>query len=339
MYRIIRPLIFLLDPETAHNLTLGLMRMVTVLPGIKEYVRKMYYVDPKPVHVFGLTFSNPVGLAAGYDKDGVAWRGLALLGFGHIELGTVTPRPQAGNRRPRVFRLVDDEALINRMGFPSRGVNFLVRQLSYSRPPGLILGVNIGVNRDTPFEHAAEDYLRLIKIFAPLADYLTLNVSSPNTPGLRQLQTRRVLGDLLTRVKSSLLEAGADTGRRIPALVKLAPDLSDNELELALEAIIESEMDGVIATNTTIRREGLRSPLSGEAGGLSGAPLRRQSTEIVRKIHRRTGGNLPIIAVGGIHCAADALEKLEAGASLVQVYTGLVYQGPGLVKSIVEALP
>ncbi len=339
MYRTIRPLIFRLDPETAHNLTLGLIRMVTALPGIKEYVRKMFYTDPKPVHVFGLKFSNPVGLAAGYDKDGVAWRGLALLGFGHIELGTVTPRPQAGNKRPRVFRLVDDEALINRMGFPSRGANFMVRQLSHPRPPGLILGVNIGANRDTPFEHAAEDYLQLINIFAPLADYLTLNVSSPNTPGLRQLQARRALGDLLARVKSSLLEAGADTGRRIPTLVKLAPDLSDNELDLALEAIIESEMDGVIATNTTIRREGLRSPLSGEAGGLSGAPLRRQSTEIVRKIHYRTGGNLPIIAVGGIHCAADALEKLEAGASLVQVYTGLVYQGPGLVKSIVEALP
>lgn len=339
MYQSIRQLIFLLDPETAHNLTLGLLRLVAALPGLREYVRKMYHTDPKPVHAFGLTFSNPVGLAAGYDKDGVAWQGLALLGFGHIELGTVTPRPQPGNPRPRVFRLVEDEALINRMGFPGRGANYLARQIASPRPAGMILGVNLGVNRDTPFERAAEDYLELIKIFTPLADYLAINVSSPNTPGLRQLQTGRALGDLLSRIKASLVEGCGISGRRVPALVKLAPDLTDNELDAALEAILECEMDGIIATNTTIEREGLCSPLLSEAGGLSGAPLRQRSTTMVKQIHQRTGGQLPIIAVGGIHCAADAIEKLEAGATLVQLFTGLVYRGPGLVKSIVEALP
>jgi len=339
MYRAIRPLIFCLDPETAHNFTLMLMRLVAALPGLREYVRKIYHTKPKPVHAFGLTFSNPVGLAAGYDKDGVAWRGLALLGFGHIELGTVTLRPQPGNQRPRVFRLVEDEALINRMGFPGRGATFLARQMAFPKPAGLILGVNLGVNKDTPFESAAEDYMKLIKIFTPLADYLTINVSSPNTPGLRRLQARRALGDLLVRIKASRDEASEVTGRWIPTLVKLAPDLSDSELDEALEAILGSGMDGVVATNTTIRRDGLHSPFSSEAGGLSGAPLSRQSTEIVKKIHRRTGGKLPIIAAGGIHCAEDAIEKLEAGATLVQVFTGLVYRGPGLVKSIVEALP
>lgn len=339
MYQALRPLIFQLEPETAHNLTLGLLRLVAAMPGLRHIVRRLYRTQPKPVHAFGMSFSNPVGLAAGYDKDGLAWRGLALLGFGHIELGTVTLRPQPGNPRPRVFRLVEDEGLINRMGFPGRGSAHLARKLKSPRPPGLILGVNLGINKETSIESAADDYLALIKIFAPLADYLAVNISSPNTPGLRQLQDRYILNDLLARLKSATAEISVAVGRRVPVLIKLAPDLSDRQLDEALEAILENGMDGVIATNTTLRRGGLLSSCSTEEGGLSGAPLLRQSTEIVEKISRRTGRQLPIIAVGGIMSAADALEKLEAGASLVQVYTGLIYRGPGLVKSIIEALP
>ena len=340
MYSLLRPFLFRLEPEQAHMLTLNLVRLVGALPPFSTLLRIIFAVPAVPVQVFGLTFSNPVGLAAGYDKDGLGWCELACLGFGHIEVGTVTPRPQSGNPRPRIFRIAEEKAIINRMGFPGRGAEFVARQLNRQRPPGLVLGVNLGKNKDTPLEEATRDYVTLVKTFAPLADYLVINVSSPNTVGLRRLQARQALAHLLTAVdfQRKLITAQGST-RQVPVLVKLAPDLTDAELEDALDAITQTGMDGVIATNTTLSRKGLsHGRFSLEEGGLSGAPLRQRSTEMVRKIYHYTQGKLPIIGVGGIMCADDAREKLEAGASLVQVYTGLVYTGPGLVKNIVRGL-
>ena len=233
------------------------MRMAGGFAPLRAAVRTWFAAAEKPVHAFGLTFRNPVGLAAGYDKDGLAWRGLACLGFGHIEIGTVTPKPQEGNPRPRLFRLPEDRALINRMGFPGQGANFVQRQLIGERPPRLILGVNLGVNKDTPIDSAADDYLVLMDLFAPLADYLVINVSSPNTVGLRRLQARQALETLLRALSTRRQEITRATGRNIPLLVKLAPDLNTGELEDALEAILNFNLDGVIATNTTVSRGGL----------------------------------------------------------------------------------
>jgi dihydroorotate dehydrogenase len=338
MYAFIRPLLFRLEPERAHALSLQAMRLVGSLPWLRTWLRARMSVPTQPRQVFGLTFPNPLGLAAGYDKDGLAWRGLACLGFGHIEVGTVTLKPQPGNPRPRLFRLPEDQALINRMGFPGKGVAFVARRLAEPRPPGLILGVNLGKNRETPLEAAAEDYVKLMRILAPLADYLAINVSSPNTVGLRRLQARQALEELLSALASERRHQVEKLNRPLPLLVKLAPDLSPAELDDALEAILRTGMDGVIATNTTLQRDGLKSALSGEAGGLSGAPLRSLSTQIIGYIYRRTQGKLPIIGVGGVSNAADVREKLEAGAVLVQIYTGLVYQGPGLIKRILQEL-
>jgi dihydroorotate dehydrogenase len=286
----------------------------------------------------GLRFPNRLGLAAGYDKDGEAWRGLARLGLGHIELGTVTPRSQPGNPKPRVFRLTEDRSLINRLGFPSRGAEHLAARLAGRAAGGAVIGVNIGKQRDTPVERAAEDYAALAERFAPLADYLAVNVSSPNTPDLRRLQQGRALEALLHEVVRARDAAAALHGRRAPVLVKLAPDLDERELEAALAAIEAAGIDGVIATNTTIARQGLRSPRASEPGGLSGAALGPRSTAVVAAIRRRAGDRLPLVACGGVMSADDARIKLDAGASLVQVYTGLVYEGPGLVGRILRAL-
>jgi dihydroorotate dehydrogenase len=340
LYHRLRPLIFRLSPEAAHGVTLALLRLAGAFPPARGLVRVLFRprASGLEVHAFGLTFPNPVGLAAGYDKDGLGWRGLALLGFGHLELGTVTPLPQPGNPRPRVFRLVEDEAVINRMGFPGRGAAFLAQRLSGPRPSGLVLGVNIGKNKDTPLEKAADDYLALLRAFAPLAGYLAVNVSSPNTPGLRSLQTRRALEELLAPLSAARREEAGRLGKHLPLLVKLAPDLGSDELDGALEAIIATGMDGVIVSNTTLWRERLRSPRAVETGGLSGAPLRPVNTALVREVVRRTGGRLPVIASGGVMRPADALEKLDAGAVLVQLYTGLIYAGPGLVKQVLEGM-
>ena len=237
--------------------------------------------------VFGLNFSNPVGLAAGYDKDGLGWRGLACLGFGHIEIGTITPRPQPGNPKPRVFRLISDQALVNRMGFPGLGEEFVKQQLNKPRTGNLILGVNIGKNKDTPLESAEQDYLQLFRSFAGHADYLTINISSPNTVGLRRLQEKQALDHLLSQITSER-EKQSPVNTKLPILVKLAPDLSDIELDDALEAIMGNRMDGVIATNTTLSREGLKSPQATESGGLSGLPLFSRSMEMVGKIYKKT---------------------------------------------------
>jgi dihydroorotate dehydrogenase len=339
MYTHLRPLLFKLDPEGVHTATIGLLRLVGALPPIRGLLRAAFSAhSPRSINLLGLKFSNPVGLAAGYDKDGNAWSGLSCLGFGHIEVGTVTPLPQKGNPKPRIFRLPEDMALINRMGFPGRGADYVLSQLQRKRSEGLVLGVNIGKNKETPNEDAAKDYLGLIRLFAPHCDYLVVNVSSPNTIGLRRLQARQALEGLLSEVASEKDEQSQLKGRPVPILVKIAPDLSDLELDDALDVITRTGMDGVIATNTTIGREGVTSHLHKENGGISGAPLRLRSTEMVRKIYDRTAGRLVIIGVGGIRTPAHAKEKLDAGASLVQVYTGLIYAGPGLVKEIVNEL-
>ena len=331
MYSLLRPLLFRLDAETSHALTLYALRSTQYLP----FLEQIYKVPSKPVQAFGLTFKNPIGLAAGYDKDGVAVRGLAALGFGHIEVGTVTPKPQAGNPRPRVFRLAEDEAVINRMGFPSRGAEFVRKQLSViSDRSSVVVGVNLGKNKDTPLEEAARDYIELIKVFAPLADYLTINISSPNTVGLRRLQSREMLKNLLSQID---LERETWDLKR-PILVKISPDLSDEELDDVIGVILDKKMDGIIATNTTLSREGLRSNLKGEIGGLSGSPLKGRSEAVLSRVVKLANGRVPIISVGGIASPDDAKKRLALGASLVQVYTGLIYRGPGLVREILKSL-
>jgi dihydroorotate dehydrogenase len=298
------------------------------------------YKTPKtPVEIFGLTFQNRVGIAAGYDKDGIAWQGLSCLGFGHVEIGTVTPQPQSGNPKPRVFRLIEDRALINRMGFPGKGMDYVKNQLAgKKRPKGLVLGVNLGMNNTTPIEMAAVDYQQLICTFASHADYLVINISSPNTVGLRRLQAKELMDKLLMQLNQVRVDQQTVLNRQIPLCVKLAPDLTDPELDDALSVIQNREIDGVIATNTTVTRVGLKSKNAREVGGLSGIPLRRLSTQMVRKIHQRTRGQIPIIGVGGVMTVDDVKEKLDAGAALVQVYTGLVYEGPGLGNRINRGL-
>jgi dihydroorotate dehydrogenase len=336
VYRFFRPLLFKLDPEAAHRLTLELLRLTGGFPPWRWVLQALFSAPEKPVQVFGLHFKNPVGLAAGYDKDGIALGGLAALGFGHIEIGTVTPRPQPGNPRPRVFRLVEDDAVINRMGFPGKGMSKVASQMSSAvrRPSSVILGVNLGKNKDTPLEEAAKDYISLLKAFSPLADYLAINISSPNTIGLRRLQGREML--------EGLLKAVAETRSALPCnpplLVKLAPDLTNDELNDAIDVIVHTGMDGVILTNTTLERDGLHSRHQGESGGLSGAPLRVRSETVLRQVLKSLEGRLPVVSVGGIMSPEDAKRRLDIGAALVQVYTGLVYAGPRLVQKIIRAV-
>lgn len=344
MYRSIRPLIFRLDPEQAHALTVGLLRMAGSLPPIRLFLKKLFQPSRSvPVQLMGLYFPNPVGLAAGYDKDGKSWRGLAALGFGHLELGTVTPVAQPGNAKPRIFRIPDRQALINRMGFPGKGASFLIDQLERQEADrsnrDFILGLNIGKNKQTSNQAAVGDYLQLLQTFQRKVDYYAVNVSSPNTEGLRRLQAREHLEELvssLARERDLLMKEGEGS---LPIVVKLSPDLTDQELDDALEALIAGGADGVIATNTTLSREGVTGEAAREAGGLSGVPLRERSTRMIRRIAARTRGQLPIIGVGGIDSIPSAQEKFAAGADLIQIYTGLVYQGPGLVKKLVENLP
>jgi dihydroorotate dehydrogenase len=359
MYPFFRPLLFRLDPETAHHLTLQALRLAGNFPLSNWFLRQLYQVPSKPVQAFGLTFKNPVGLAAGYDKDGVAIRGLAALGFGHVEIGTVTPRPQPGNARPRVFRLVEDEGVINRMGFPGRGMEFAAKQLTgirnkvSSNQLSVLLGLNLGKNKDTPLEEAARDYIELMRRFMFQADYLAINISSPNTVGLRRLQGRDLLEQLLGAIRKEralipspsprFISADAPlgaTGRGelTPILVKLSPDLDDGELEDAVGVILDTGMDGIIATNTTLAREGLRSKYRGETGGLSGRPLAAGSEAALRQVVKLVNEKIPIISVGGIMSPEQAKKRLACGASLVQVYTGLIYRGPKLVQEIVKAL-
>lgn len=339
MYKSLRPLIFLNDPEQAHHATINLLALGGSMSVGRAIIRGMFPIPQNgpEVRAFGLTFPNPLGMAAGYDKEGTAWRGLACLGFGHVEVGTVTPLAQQGNPKPRVFRLVEDEAVINRMGFPGSGAKSLLRHLDHPKPKGLVLGVNIGKNKATPLESAAEDYVSLVRAFSPKADYLAVNISSPNTPGLRTLQKREALEALLHPIAAERYAQVKIINKPVPVLVKLAPDLSDDELDAALEAILSAGMDGVIIGNTTTWREGLVSSKSGQEGGLSGKALNTLNTAMIKKVYALTHGELPIMASGGVMCAADAQQKLDAGAVLVQLYTGLIYMGPGLVSRILNS--
>ena len=340
MYKlIIRPLLFLLSPEKAHYLTFSMVKMITALPFARDIIRAMYVVkDPKlERQVFGLTFKNPVGLAAGFDKNASHYNDLASFGFSFIEIGTITPKAQDGNPKPRLFRLSIDNALINRMGFNNVGADQAIDNLK-KRHTKIVIGGNIGKNKVTPNDDAVSDYLKCFDKLFDYVDYFVVNVSSPNTPGLRELQD----GKFLTEILGKLQIENRKRSRPKPVLLKIAPDLSWEQIDEIIEIAGKTELDGLIATNTTISREGLS--VSDErlseigAGGLSGKPLTRRSTEIIEYISRKTNRTIPIIGVGGIHSAEDAMEKIEAGATLVQLYTGFIYEGPALVKKINQKL-
>ena len=342
MYQyLLKPFFFLFPPERAHHLTLRLFKIGLSIPGIGLLLDWLYaYRHPNlKQQLFGLTFENPVGLAAGFDKDGKHYRSIAKLGFGFVELGTVTPRPQPGNPQPRLFRLPADDALINRLGFNNDGVEALVQRLQrHGKPEGVIIGGNIGKNKTTPNEQAAEDYKICFEALFPYVDYFVVNVSSPNTPNLRALQDKEPLSQLLHLLQQLNRAKGAPK----PLLLKIAPDLTDGQLDDILDIVKETQIDGLIATNTTISRDGLQTPhqqvTAMGKGGLSGQPLKERATEVIRYLHQKSGGSVKIIGVGGVAKPEDAVEKLEAGASLVQVYTGLVYEGPGMVRRINEGL-
>jgi len=334
-YTRLRPLLFRLAPETAHHLSLLGLRLAHDL-GLAQ---ALFGKPPALPHtVMGLRFPNPIGLAAGLDKNAECLDGLGALGFGFIEVGTVTPRPQPGNPQPRLFRLPPAEAIINRMGFNNDGVEALVSRLQRRRFQGIV-GVNIGKNAATPLERAADDYVFCLRQVYAHADYVTVNLSSPNTPGLRKLQHGEELRNLLASLKAEQTRLHGESGRYVPLLVKIAPDLEPDELEEIAATLLSAGMDGAVATNTTQSRHGVEHlPHGAETGGLSGAPLRQRSTEIVRRLSAATSGKLPIIAAGGILQAEHALEKIEAGASLVQLYTGLIYRGPALIQEIARRL-
>ncbi len=329
-----------MDAEGVHERTLSALALAQrVWPGPLVLRRIAGRLPHEPVALFGLRFPNVLGLAAGFDKDVRAVTGLAMLGFGHIEVGTLTPRPQAGNPRPRVFRLPADGALINRMGFPNGGVATAVSRLRTLKKSNFILGVSLGKQKETPLAAAATDYVSVMQAVYPYADYLAVNISSPNTPGLRDLQGGDYLGHLLgvLQVENAVLADRHGIGKR-PLLVKIAPDLTWDELDEIITAVSDNQISGIIATNTTLSRDGLTHPNKKERGGMSGRPLRQRSNEIVAYIHRQTGGQLPIIGVGGVRTADDVRAKLDAGASLVQLYTGLIYEGPGMIGRILRKL-
>lgn len=327
MYKsLIRPILFKFDPEEVHYFTFSLLKNF-------PFLAKIFL--PKPIEdkklereVFGLKFKNPVGLAAGFDKDAKMFSELSDLGFGFIEIGTLTPKPQPGNDKKRLFRLLEDSAIINRMGFNNGGVDAAVEKLRKNK--GVLIGGNIGKNKSTPNEEAVQDYLICFEKLFPFVDYFVVNVSSPNTPNLRALQEKEPLTKLLGELQTQNL----NKAKAKPILLKIAPDLSDEQLLDIIDIVRDTKIAGVIATNTTLSRENLISENKKESGGLSGKPLTRRSTEVIRFLSEKSGKAFPIIGVGGIHSAEDAMEKLEAGASLVQLYTGFIYEGPELIKKI-----
>lgn len=335
MYKVIRAILFFFDPEKVHYFTTDLLRLILRIPGMKSLWNSMYRVNDPLLEreVFGLKFKNPVGLAAGFDKNASMYNDLAYCGFGFIEVGTVTPLGQPGNDKPRLFRLKEDEAIINRMGFNNGGM-LLAKENLKKRRTDLIIGGNIGKNKVTPNEEADSDYLKCFEELFEVVDYFVVNVSSPNTPNLRALQEKEPLMNLLTE----LMKANNTKSNPKPILLKIAPDLTNEQLDDIIDIVETTKIHGVIATNTTISRSELITPKEKidaiGAGGVSGKPLTKRSTEVIRYLHQRSNGAFPIIGVGGIHSPEDALEKLEAGASLVQLYTGFIYEGPGLVKRI-----
>ncbi|KAF0164857.1 MAG: pyrD [Rhodocyclaceae bacterium] len=331
-YALVRPFLFALDAEHAHELTLRLLAI-----GDSLGLPLSSPVTGKPIEVMGLRFPNRVGLAAGLDKNGTAIDGLSRLGFGFLEVGTVTPRPQPGNPKPRLFRLPEHEAIINRMGFNNEGIDALRGRLALVRYRG-ILGINIGKNFDTPIERAVDDYLLCLDKAYPLASYITVNISSPNTKNLRQLQGVSELDALLGALKARQTALADMHGKYVPLALKIAPDLDSGQIANIADALRRHRIDAVIATNTTLGREGVeKSPLAAEAGGLSGSPLFEKSTAVIRSLAQGLAGELPIIAAGGITSGKRARAKLEAGAALVQIYSGLIYRGPQLVAECIEA--
>ena len=335
MYKtIIRPLLFSLDPEKAHHFTFSCLKFIHKIPLVPALIRAIYKVEHPSLHreVFGLHFKNPVGLAAGLDKDAKLYQELSNLGFGFIEIGTITPKPQPGNPPKRLFRLIDDQGIINRMGFNNEGVEAAVKRLKKNK--NVLIGGNIGKNKITPNDQAVNDYLICFEQLFDYVDYFVVNVSSPNTPNLRTLQEKEPLQQLL----STLQHKNHEHPKPKPILLKIAPDLTDEQLLDIIEIVQNTHIAGVIATNTTIGRQGLHSPAQNETGGLSGKPLRQRATEVIRFLSEKSNKAFPIIGVGGIFSEEDAIEKLNAGASLVQLYTGFIYEGAGLVKRINKRL-
>lgn len=334
--RIIRPVLFLFNPEGIHYFSFAAIRFLHRIPFMGLVVRLLYTSkDPSLVrNVFGLRFPNPIGLAAGFDKDAMLYHELANFGFGFIEIGTVTPKPQSGNPKPRLFRLKKDKGIINRMGFNNQGVAAVAKRLKKNK--GVLIGGNIGKNKNTPNNQAQEDYLNCFDALFDVVDYFVINVSSPNTPNLRDLQEK----EPLTRLLNVLQKRNNEKPQRKPILLKIAPDLSNSQLDDIIEIVADTKIDGVIATNTTLSRVGLKSntKLTSQAGGLSGKPLTKRSTDVISYLHTKSNAAFPIIGVGGIHTPEDVQEKLAAGASLVQLYTGFVYQGPAVVKRMNRAI-
>ncbi|MFD0792543.1 quinone-dependent dihydroorotate dehydrogenase [Mucilaginibacter litoreus] len=338
MYQLIKPLLFKFDPEKVHYFVTRNLKRFNKFPGGTAISNAIWTVEDKQLErdVFGLKFKNPVGLAAGFDKNAEMIAEMGALGFGFVEVGTVTPLPQPGNPKPRMFRLPADSALINRMGFNNLGVDVAAQRIAAYRKslkPGqqaLIIGGNIGKNKVTPNEEAVSDYIKCFDRLFDVVDYFVVNVSSPNTPGLRELQEKESLMNILNTLQQRNNKAGISR----PILLKIAPDLTDSQLDDIADIVKQTGIAGIIATNTTISREGLTSKHKDETGGLSGKPVTKRSTAVIRYLHKASGGAFPIIGVGGIHSPEDAIEKLEAGASLVQLYTGFIYEGPGLIKRI-----
>lgn len=335
MYKLlIRPVFFLFDPEKIHHFTFSLLRFVSKIPLIPSFLKRLYLVEDKRLerNLFGLTFKNPVGLAAGFDKDAKLYNELGNLGFGFIEIGTLTPKPQEGNPKKRLFRLKSDAAIINRMGFNNGGLEEAVLRLKKNK--SVLIGGNIGKNKITPNEEAVTDYLISFNALFDYVDYFVVNVSSPNTPNLRELQDKEPLTKLLQVLK----DENSKKTKQKPILLKIAPDLTNSQLLDIIDIVKDTKIEGVIATNTTISREGLTSENKAETGGLSGKPLTNRSTEVIRFLAEKSNKAFPIIGVGGIHSAQDALEKLDAGADLIQLYTGFIYEGPKLIKNINKAI-
>lgn len=336
MYKsLVRKILFQFDPEKIHHFSFSMIKGIMKVPFIPGITKSIFKVeDPRlEKKLFGLTFKNPVGLAAGFDKNALLFDEFSNYGFGFIEVGTVTPKPQPGNPKKRIFRLKADEALINRMGFNNDGVDVVVERLRH-RKTDVIIGGNIGKNKVTPNENAIDDYLICFEKLFEVVDYFVVNVSSPNTPNLRALQDKEPLTELLQTLQNENLKKEKPK----PILLKIAPDLTDSQLMDIIDIINTTKIAGVIATNTTISREGLQSEYKNETGGLSGKPVKDRSTEVIRFLAEKSGKSFPIIGVGGIHSAEDAKEKLDAGADLIQLYTGFIYEGPGLVKKINKSL-
>ena len=335
MYKsILKPFFFSLDPEKAHHFTFNSLKFINKIPGVSSLIRSNFQINDTRLEreVFGLKFKNPVGLAAGLDKDAKLYSELENFGFGFIEIGTITPKAQEGNPKKRLFRLVEDNALINRMGFNNGGIEQAIKRLKKNK--GTLIGGNIGKNKTTPNEEATNDYVICFEALFPYVDYFVVNVSSPNTPNLRALQDKEPLTALL----NTLQEKNSEKPKSKPILLKIAPDLTDSQLIDIIDIVKNTKIAGVIATNTTISREGLHSSLKNETGGLSGKPLTKRSTEVIRFLADNSNRAFPIIGVGGIHTPEDALEKLEAGASLIQLYTGFIYEGPALIRAINKAI-